>query len=161
MLSTASFHLLFILICYVLGHACAAVSATDAAVHHRFEGSRRSYSELWSAMEQHLHTTAAAGQGQRQLLQLASSGASHQQHGSSSSSAYSRHSSSARSLHWNSSRSSSSSRSLAASPQQVLPRINLVGSGDVRGLGVSPDLQPSVKLYLGLSYEEFYDTLCR
>lgn len=108
-------------------------------------------------MEQHLHTTAAAaGQGQRQLLQLSSSGASHQQHGSSSS-AYSRHSSSVRWLHWN----SSSSRSLAASPQQVLPRINLVGSGDVRGLGVRPDLQPSVKLYLGLSYEEFYDTLCR
>jgi hypothetical protein len=53
------------------------------------------------------------------------------------------------------------SRLLLQTTPQALPRINLIGSGDVRGLGLGPELQPYVRLYLGLSYEEYYDTMCK
>jgi hypothetical protein len=42
-----------------------------------------------------------------------------------------------------------------------LPPINLIGSGDVGGLGVAPELQPSVRLYLDLNHGDYHDTLCR
>ena len=60
-----------------------------------------------------------------------------------------------------SSSNDSISNRLLQSSSPMLPRINLVGSGDVRQLGVAPQLQPFVKLYLGLSYGDYYDTLCR
>ena len=43
----------------------------------------------------------------------------------------------------------------------AVPRINLLGSGDVRQLGVPPQLYRHVALYKDLGYADYYDTLCR
>uniref|UniRef100_A0A383VKI1 Uncharacterized protein n=1 Tax=Tetradesmus obliquus TaxID=3088 RepID=A0A383VKI1_TETOB len=64
--------------------------------------------------------------------------------------------------------SSSSSRSLQQAPAAaaaaavgVLPRINLLGSGQPPLLGLPQQLRPHVFLYRDLGYADYYDTLCR
>jgi hypothetical protein len=47
----------------------------------------------------------------------------------------------------------------ASSPS--LPHINLIGAGDVGQLGVVPELQPSVRLYLDMNFSDHCDTLCK
>jgi hypothetical protein len=61
------------------------------------------------------------------------------------------------------SQDSSSSRDLQQAPAAagVLPRINLLGSGQPSLLGLPQLLRPHVFLYKNLGYEKYYDTLCR
>jgi hypothetical protein len=58
---------------------------------------------------------------------------------------------------------SSSSRGLQETQAAagVLPRINLLGSGQPSLLALPHQLRPHVFLYKSLGYEEYYDTLCR
>jgi hypothetical protein len=42
-----------------------------------------------------------------------------------------------------------------------LPRINVMGSGQVAQLAVPANLRPWVHLYRNLGYDDYYDTLCR
>ncbi|KAI8476139.1 MAG: hypothetical protein J3K34DRAFT_402192 [Monoraphidium minutum] len=43
----------------------------------------------------------------------------------------------------------------------LLPRINVVGSGDVSKLALPDALAGAVHIYSGLGYEEYFDTMCR
>jgi hypothetical protein len=49
----------------------------------------------------------------------------------------------------------------AASAGAPLPRINVVGSGELAALGLSAGLQGAVHVYRDLPFDEYYDTICR
>lgn len=62
---------------------------------------------------------------------------------------------------------SSSSRSRSRRSLQdnaagvTLPRINVLGSGRLSGLGVPQELRAQVFVYKDLGYTDYYDTVCR
>lgn len=48
-----------------------------------------------------------------------------------------------------------------AAPSQPLPRINVIGSGDIAALKLPAALLGSVFVYKELGYDDYYGTMCR
>jgi hypothetical protein len=48
-----------------------------------------------------------------------------------------------------------------AAAARQLPSVNVVGSGELRDLGLPDRLAGAVRVYRDLQYGEYFDTLCR